>query len=254
MNTRLAAALASAVGLLAAGLALAGTANATTVTPAGPSFATCANLAGWYVNGDEADRKPEATAAGLKFEPADLIHHAVTGVTVETLTPGDYVAAPAPDQASFFSVEVRDVDGSGYATLRYNRSTHLWNLVTGGQFYEHANPAILVDMPPVDRSHQVISFGVGYTKNPPGTVTIVVKSVTFGGKTYELSCAPKPSTSASSSASASASPSSSTSTTPTAGLPVTGARTGALIGFAAGLLALGGLLYLGARRRHRFTA
>jgi hypothetical protein len=214
MNTRLAAALASAVGLLAAGLALAGTASATTVTPAGPSFATCANLAGWYVNGDEADRKPEATAAGLKFEPADLIHHAVTGVTVETLTPGDYVAAPAPDQASFFSVEVRDVDGSGYATLRYNRSTHLWNLVTGGQFYEHANPAILVDMPPVDRSHQVISFGVGYTKNPPGTVTTVVSRVTFNGNSYPLTCAPpttSPTASASASQSASVSPSASTS-------------------------------------------
>lgn len=210
MKTRLAAVLASAVGLLAAGLVTLAAPAVATETPAGPTFATCPNLAGWYVNPDEADRKPKATVAGLEFGPGDLIHHAVTGVTVETLTSGDYTASPAPDQNSFFSVEVVNENGSGYATLRYNRSTHLWNLVTGGQFYEHADPAVLVDMPPTDRSHRVVSFGVGYTKNPPGSVTTVVSSVAFGGEAYPLTCAP-PTTPPTTSPTTSASPSSSVS-------------------------------------------
>lgn len=65
----------------------------------------------------------------------------------------------------------------------------------------------------------------------------------------------KPSASASSSASASPSASSSTSTPPvSAGLPVTGAPTGLLLGIGAGVIGLGGLLFLAGRRRTRFTA
>lgn len=70
------------------------------------------------------------------------------------------------------------------------------------------------------------------------------------------------SSSATASASASATGSASASTSPTpppnsassTDLPLTGAPVGALIGLAAALATLGGLLYLGARRRTRFTA
>lgn len=171
------------------------------------------DVEGWFVNPDEADREPERTTAGFVFEGADLIHHAApAGLTTATLNSGDYTASPAPDQPSFFSVEVSGTDG-GYATLRYNRSTHLWEMTTGGQLYENTDPDKLVDMPPVKRSHTVVSFGVGYTKNPPGTVKTTVKSVSFQGKAYTLSCltpttSPTATTSASPSRTASASPTS----------------------------------------------
>jgi len=171
-------------------------------------------LTGWFVNPDEADRAPDRTYAGLVFEPADLIHHeAPAGLTTATLNSGDYTASPAPDQPSFFSVEVSGTDG-GYATLRYNRLTHLWNMVTGGQFYEHADPDELVDMPPVKRSHTVVRFGVGYTKNPPGTVKTTVTAVSFQGKAYTFSCTPPTqSPSATPSATATGTPSASSATT-----------------------------------------
>jgi LPXTG-motif cell wall-anchored protein len=194
MKTRLAAALAGLGLALAAGLvALAAPAAATeTTAPFGPiNGADCANLAGWTVNGDETNRRPTATVEGLEFEGADLIHHGVTGVTTDTLTPGTFEANPDPDQPSFFSVEVWDSDGSGYATLRWNTETDKWNMVRQGQLYENDNPAALVEMVTPARSHHVRTFGVGYTQNPPGTVTTVVSSVKFNGVTYDLTC-PEP--------------------------------------------------------------
>jgi hypothetical protein len=171
-------------------------------------------VAGWYVNPDEADREPTRTYDGFVFESADLIHHAApAGLTTATLSPGHFLVAAGsslPDQPSFFSVEVSGDDG-GYATLRYNRITLKWDMVTGGQFYSNADPSALVDMPPVKRSHKVVSFGVGYTANPPGTVKTTVKSVSFQGKAYSFAC-PKPSPTQS----PTASPTPSTSTSPTA--------------------------------------
>lgn len=187
MNGKLLGAV--ALSVLAGALALPGAAQA---TETGPSFATCQNLSGWFVNADETDRKPTATAAGLEFSGDDLIHHNVSGVTTDTLNQGTFSAAPAPDQPSFFSVEVVNTDLSGYATLRWNTTTSKWNMVTGGNFYENANATALVQMTSPAKSKTVVRFGVGYTKNPPGTVTTTVKSVTFNGNTYDLTCAPKP--------------------------------------------------------------
>lgn len=163
---------------------------------------------GWYVNPDELDRAPTQKWNGMEFKGDDLIHHTATG-TVADLAAGTFVAAPAPDQPSFFSVEVRNGDGTGYATLRWNTDTLKWNMVTGGQFYENATAAGVVAMTTPPKSSTLLSFGVGYTKNPPGTVTTLVKSVTFKGTKYELSCKPAQSSSSSGSASASASGSSS---------------------------------------------
>jgi hypothetical protein len=264
-----------AAALIIGGLLIPTTAHATVVTPA------CGMPTGWYANADEQDRLPTPTPGGLKFEGNDLIHHATTG-TVESLAHGTFWAGPAPDQDSFFSVEVSGSDG-GYGTLRWNTTTAKWNLVTGGQFYENASPAALVDMPPVHRSHDVVSFGVGYTANPPGTVTTTVRSVRFGGHTYDLRCKPpvkpRPShTSASPSPSASHSvspttkpPTTSADTSPspsrtavaagaggnggTGALAVTGPPVGLIGWLALALVSTGGLAYLAARRRKtRFTA
>lgn len=191
------AALAAAAGLFAAGILALAAPGPVLASTGEPSWNSCSKLESWYANPDEQDRKPTPTVMGLKFEGDDLIHHASSGVTVDTLTPGSYVAVPGPDQPSFFSVEVRNADGSGYATLRWNQGTGKWNMVTGGQFYENESPAALVKMPPVAKGKNVFSFGVGYTKNPPGTVATVVRTVTFNGTVYDLSCpqptrAPKP--------------------------------------------------------------
>lgn len=261
-----------------AALALAGPAQATTT---GPGFATCPNLSGWFVNPDETARTPEPTEAGLKFEATDLIHHTVTGVTTETLGHGTYAASPAPDQPSFFSVEVADSDGSGYATLCWNPSAGVWEMTTGGQFYSNVNPTTLVDLK--GKSHQVVRFGVGYTEHPAGTVATVVSSVTFNGQTYPLTCVPptssptpeptrttssptpaptrtvgsgwtpRPTTHVSSSAAAGAVDD--TTGEGGSGLPVTGPAVGWLVLLGLGVVAAGtGLALVSRRRKVDFTA
>ena len=271
MKTRLAAALAGLGLALAAGL-VAVAAPAANATESGLSFATCANLEGWYVNGDETDRRPTATEAGLKFEGDDLIHHQITGVTVDNLTPGTFEASPDPDQPSFFSVEVWDSDRSGYATLRWNTETDEWNMVREGQLYAHDNPAELVKLTDPDRSHTVRSFGVGYTKNPPGTVATVVSSVTFNGQVYDLTCpatdpeptqtatpgpggtaTPEPTQTATPGPVGTATPEPTQSAAPLPTLPVTGSTPlwFALAGLAA--LGSGALLFVLARRRREVT-
>jgi LPXTG-motif cell wall-anchored protein len=231
------------------GAASCAPAAATPSTPPGPSFETCANLKGWYVNPDEASRRPIPTEAGLKFVGNDLVHHGATG-NIEGLSPGSFVASPAPDQPSFFSVEVINADGTGYATLRWNTVTSKWNMTTGGQFYENASASALVDMPAVKKSHNLLSFGVGYTNSPPGTVDTVVSSVMFRDVKYDLTCKPKPS--ASPSKSALPSNSSAPAVVPAgnqATLPITGSKVPAIVGAGVLLILAGALLAYAVRRR-----
>lgn len=273
MKRRLAALAAAVI----AAIAVPATAHATGGDHTTP---VCGMPSGWYANADEQTRLPEPTTGGLKFSGNQLIHHA-TATTVEHLSPGSYVAHPAPDQPSFFSVEVINTDGTGYATLRFDATAGKWTMVTGGQLYSNADSALLVDMPASHKSHRVVSFGVGYTANPPGTVTTVVSSVSFGRRYYSLRCKPAPATSSASpsasasasaspsaSASASASPSASPSSSPagavvtagpppgdSGGLAITGPRAGMVAAGAVAILASGALLLLFVRRRKtRFTA
>ncbi|WP_250029835.1 hypothetical protein [Paractinoplanes maris] len=201
------------VGVLACAALTAPAAYAT--TPTVPVLGDCPR--GWYVNEpDEAHRKPTPTKDGLEFKGNQLIHRETTGLSTKDLKPGTFVASPMPDQESFFSVEVNSGPGT-YATLRWNATTAKWEMTTGGQFYTDADPDKLVDLPPVKKSHQVVSFGVGYTNSPPGTVTTVVSSVSFRGFTYDLTCQPKPEpTTSSSSPTPSPSVSTSTSASPSA--------------------------------------
>jgi hypothetical protein len=260
----------AALGLALVGaLALAGPASATD-TP--DSFASCKNLADWYVNNDESDRKPSATEAGLEFSGKDLIHHEVTGLSVAALEPGTFelvAGSDVPDQPSFFSVEVNKAGGGGYGTLRWNPATSKWSMVAnGGTFYEDASAAKVVE--DAGKGTLVTSFGVGFTANPPGTTTVIVKAVHFNGATWNLTC---PKTSASPTPTkTSASPTKSASATPTrsvrptgsrssaagvAGpsLPVTGPGIGVLVGSGAVVLALGiGLVVATRRRRSKFAA
>jgi hypothetical protein len=178
-----------AVGLLA----VAGLLSLTTgVSWSSTSHTTPAHVrcnADWYQNPDETTRKPVQKPGGLEFSDTDLVHHKVYGLTVEHLHPGSYFAFPAPGQPSFFSVEVSGTDG-GYATLRWNPSAHKWEMTTGGQFYTAYTPAALVDKVTPHKSHTVVSFGVGFTANPPGTVHTLVRSVVFNHHVYSLGCKP----------------------------------------------------------------
>lgn len=259
--------LAAATAALFGALVLAAPAAA---TPA-PSASAAALCSGWYVNPDEGDRKPTQLDDGMRFEPADLIHRAAD-LSVADLQPGTYVATPAPDQPSFFSVEVRNPSGA-YGTLRWNPTTSKWSITIGAGTgpdgaatagtFDNASPVALLAgkvtkwgafAPATDT---VVSFGVGYTKTPPGTVTTVVKSITFGGKAYALSCKPAPSASAS--GSASAAPSGSSSATPPpvvvdAQLPVTGVSAPLVAGAGGLLLLVGVAAVVVSRRRLRFRA
>lgn len=247
-------------------------------------FAGCVNLADWYVNEDETDRKPEPTTTGLKFSGTDLVHHAAD-VKLADLDPGSFIASPAPDQASFFSVEVRNTGGA-YGTLRWDGDK--WSITIGAGTgpdgvatdgtFSGTDPVSLLTGKVTKwgafdtETAKVVSFGVGYTKNPAGTVDTVVSRVVFGGHIYGLSC-PKPGdpttqpTTASPSASSSKpatkpttiKPSSSGSAAPggagitsgTAGpsLPVTGPSIGLLL-TAGGIAVIAGAgLLIAARRR-----
>lgn len=220
----------------------------------------CSMPTGWSVNDDETARTPTPETGGLKFEGDQLIHHAApTGLTVEDLTPGAYLAVPAPDQPSFFSVEVYGTDG-GYATLRWDAVLSDWTMVTGGQLYTNASPAALVDMPASHKSHHVVRFGVGYTANPPGTVAAVVSSVTFQKTTYDLTCktaSPSPSVTSKSppttpSHSATATHRPTTSASSAAGaLAITGPNIPVIVGVGVALGLFGFTVLMAVARRRR---
>lgn len=231
--------------------------------------AACPNLVGWSPNADElADRSPTSTPDGLEFSNTDLTHHAAD-LTLADLEPGTYAASPAPDQPSFFSVEVY-ATGEKYGTIRWNKAEGYWEATSQGEQHHDTDPVALADAFPVHLSHHVVSFGVGYTANPPGTVTTVVSSVTFQGHVYPLTCKVETTSPAPVVTTTSPAPhSSSTSATPVkphtssssaaagtgSSLPVTGPPVGLIIGGAVALLVLGGgALYLSRRRRTTFQA
>lgn len=198
LRTLAAAAMVAGGILLAAPLAYAEQA---------PDLTVSACLPGWYVNPDETDRKPASTEAGLEFAGDDLVHHAAD-LPLADLTPGTFVASVAPDQPSFFSVEVRNTGGA-YGTLRWDTTTEKWVIVIGASADGTATAGTFTDADPTvlltgkitkwgafdPATAKVVSFGVGYTKSPPGTVPTVVTAVTFAGSTYSLACVVTPSTS-----------------------------------------------------------
>jgi LPXTG-motif cell wall-anchored protein len=231
--------------------------------------ANCSPLGTWFVNPDETDRKPTLSPDGLEFNGNQLVHHAANNQTLAQLSviSVGYVSNVAPDQPSFFSVEIRDPDGA-YGTLRWVKADSEWSLTTNGATTEKANPTDFIGtmtkvngvLHEITADTSVVTFGVGYTANPPGTVDVIVSSVTFSGVTYPLASkdCPEPTTSPSSSASPSTSPSSSGQAGPVASsttaptLPVTGTPTGIfLVSGAAAVLVGGTALVIAGRRKRR---
>jgi len=205
-------------------------ARAAVPNPTNPCY-----VEGWFVNPDEANRAPERTHDGFVFEDADLIHHA-TNVPLRFLKPGWFTATPAPDQPSFFSVEVRDLTTDAYGTLRWDKTAALWSITIGPKslptHHPDTTPGTFTGADPVallagkvtkwgkfTSATRVASFGVGYTNSPPGTVKTTVTTVGFMGKAYYFSC-PKPT------ASPTTTPSQTTSPTPTGTGSATPSHTG----------------------------
>jgi len=201
-------------------LPLAATTPATDLNPC--------KLAGWFVNDpDELHRTPTRTNEGFEFEATDLIHHASPAIPLKYLKPGWFVATPAPDQPSFFSVEIRDLTTDAYATLRWNKTTAMWDAVLKGVLVTKATPQEFIGLETkwgkITAAARVVTFGVGYTNSPAGTVKTTVKTIAFAGKVYTLTC-PKPTASPTATPtttpSSTGSPSTSTSVSPsTTGSP-----------------------------------
>jgi LPXTG-motif cell wall-anchored protein len=205
---------------------------------------------GWYVNPDEGARLPEQTEAGFLFQPADLVHRQ-TNIPLADLEPGSYVAAPAPDAPSFFSVEVVSPNTNAYGTLRWVLADSVWSITIGpggsataGTFYNADPVALLTDK--VTKwgafdlaTATVVSFGVGYTQNPPGTIETVVSEVEFAAQTYDLTCQPPTTTGTDPE----------TTTTTGGELPKTGANLTGLLATGVALVLVGAATVLVLRRR-----
>lgn len=177
----------------ASALITANIANASENDPVFPQVdPTC--LPGWYVNPDEADRIPDYSDAGMTFVGNDLVHHA-TNIPLADLEPGTFDSVPAPSLESFFSVEIINSDGTGYATLRYDTTGWYIGGPKAGTYDGHeTDPANFIgkmsNWGEIADDSTVISFGVGYVNTPnDGTLTLVT-SVSFAGQTYSLLCLP----------------------------------------------------------------
>lgn len=263
--------IATAVGVVVGALFLA-TGSALADDSAQTHIKSDCSASAFYVNTeDEVDRLPGDTEDGLVFDGSDLIHHE-TDVALADLNHGTFTASPAPDQNSFFSVEISDPDGA-YGTLRWNMDTSMWDLTTNLDQFHKANPADYIGVDTkwgkITDKTRVFSFGVGYTANPPGTVKTTVSKITFGGKDYDLTCKPPVVTPSSSSPAPTKKPTkkpgSGVHTTPnppqngpsseTGALAVTGSSTGPMVAIG-GVVILGGGLAIWAsrRRKTRFTA
>lgn len=232
-----------ALVVTAAPVAFVAPAHAATDPQPAPIESNC--LTGWYVNpdengdgdpaGDDTDLRPTQQVDGLLFDGPSLMHHA-TSYTLESVpTDGSFVANVSVGVAPLFKMETLNQ----YSTINKTADGKYWSSkITatdpGGQNNPVATPADLIGLwSGYTTSTQVFSFGVGYANDAGNTA--LVSSITFAGTTYDLTCEPTP---AGTSAPA-AKPQ----------LPTTGSSLTWLIYAGAGLVILGAVVALLARRR-----
>jgi LPXTG-motif cell wall-anchored protein len=211
---------------------------------------------GWYVNADEGDLLPEQVEGGFLFDGPSLVHHAMeptklTDLPKHALLDAEVIEGVAPP-VKFETTKPNSTININYAGLYW--SSEIAPSDPGGQSHPVAEPGDLEALAPYTADTRVVTFGFGY-----GTDTgnkALVKSITFAGKTYDLTCKPSnesPSPSASTPAGGAGG-----ATTPPAGegepLPVTGSSVATGAGIGAALLAAGAVLFVLFRRRKvRFT-
>lgn len=150
------------------------------------------NVQGWYVNPDETADAPTRTPDGFVFDNKDLIHHATSPMDLSDIKPhtGSFEATVVGKVV--FKMETE----KPYSTIVQNADGKFWSsamLATqdGGQNNPVENVSDLIgkDVKPGKAKYtsdtHVVSFGVGYW-DIPGSTT--VKSITFHGTKYRLTC------------------------------------------------------------------
>lgn len=171
-----------------------GTPAQATEGPAGPSFTTCDNLKGWYVNPDESGDKPTATVDGLLFEGKDLIHHETSPIDLADMDKVTHSFTASNAGKVVFKVET----AAPYSTIVTNADGKIWSTAMtydqeGGQGHPVEKYSELVGKPtkpgkaPYTSASSVATFGVGYWVAEGDTV---VSSISFHGHTYDLTCPP----------------------------------------------------------------
>ena len=185
MTRRNIAGIVGCMGLVVAGFV----AFATPAEASVPLDSKCST--GWYVNDDEASLMPDQTEDGLVFDGPSLIHHAT-----------DYSLGSAPNNGSFTSKNVTGVKplfkmetSAPYSTVNKTSDGKFWSSkVPAGTDGAQDNPvsslADLVGKWNYTSSTRVSTFGVGYANDTGNKATVT--SITFGSKTYDMTCKPKP--------------------------------------------------------------
>lgn len=284
MKRTILAAAGCTLGALIGALVLTAPAQATDTSYAPTGSTGCPNATGWYVNQDEngdgnpaadtVDLRPAQKPFGLEFNGPSLIHHATTsntGIKLADVTAGSFSADLKTGVLPLFKMET----ANPYSTINLTGAGKYWSSRIapsdlGGQSNPVNSAGDLVGKWNYTTTTVVSTFGVGYAKDTGNAA--LVKSITFAGRTYSLTCAPPLQTTSpgpikkpiptKSTARPSSSPSSPVAVPtavppqpPSASLPVTGAPVALLVMGAVAVAAIGaGLLIVARRRKVEFTA
>jgi hypothetical protein len=229
-------------------------------TPDVPVRAICDKA--WYVNPDESALKPQQIDDGLLFAGPSLIHHATGGPFTSAADDGAFtVTGPVVGVKPLFKLETT----SPYSTVNKTAAGYWSSKIATGDGSQAAPVTLakLATLAPYGETTTLLSFGVGYANDTGNKAT--VSSVTFGGKTYELSCKGKPEATPSATptptrptppATRQPAPRPSNSHAVAAGaggsLPVTGPGVGMAVGVGAVVVLAGIALFIVGRRRTRF--
>jgi hypothetical protein len=211
---------------------------------------------GWYVNGDEVALLPEQKPGGFLFDGPSLVHRALAVPVSLATAPlnGAFTATVEVGVAPLFKMETT----APYSTINKTGAGKYWSSKIASGAGSQSAPvdtlAALGALAPYTADSKVYSFGVGYA-NDTGNRALV-KTITFGGSTFDLACVPAPSSSAASSAPPSVPPSGSATPVPTAtgtdspdALAITGTPVGLIVILGTVGVAAGVALYFFARRR-----
>jgi len=186
MNLRHAVAVGVAAAATLMGFAFAANASAATTIPVPSKCHT-----DWYVNGDEGSLLPKTPEGGFLFDGPSLVHHAASGKLTDAANDGSFtVHGSITGALPLFKFETL----SPYSTINKTAAGLYWSSKIPTGVGSQASPtslATLAATAPYTPSTTLLSFGVGYA-NDKGNAALVT-SVHYAGKTYSLTCFPKPS-------------------------------------------------------------
>lgn len=184
--------------LAAAAMAVGGVSLAAPLAHAeGPHPVVSLCNSGWYSNPDEGSLLPAQVETGLLFDGPSLVHRALAAPVPLAEAPlnGAFTADVQVGAAPLFKMETAEP----YSTINKTAAGTYWSskIATGpgSQGAPVATIGDLVGLGPYLETTTVVTFGVGYANDAGNRA--VVKTVTFGGSTWDLKCLPAPSSSSS---------------------------------------------------------